>query len=189
MFRNWNLFFFEDQFVCASPGFAELMLFFWVSPSFPVCAAMPPHLCHVASWAVVQSDVQPSKSFPQSSRCNISKHEDPLSPRDSVPRWGSVQNEIRPFPFPLYQQKWSAQSQCHAFRNLKTEGLRKFGQLWYYVLPNFNSQTTKQKNQPRMQASRIAGEMLQAQASLDHRYSICRQAASSSCALHLWTAC
>lgn len=29
-----------------------------------------------------------------------------------------------------------------------------------------------------MQASRIAGEMLQAQASLDHRYSICRKPAA-----------
>lgn len=63
MFRNWNLFFSEEQLVCASPGFAELMLFLWLSPSFRVCAAMPSYLCNVASWAVVQSDVQPSKSL------------------------------------------------------------------------------------------------------------------------------
>jgi hypothetical protein len=66
MFRNWNFFFFFFK----TSSFVQMHWVCWANAVFLdlsffpcLCFTMPAQLCNVASWAVVQSDVQPSKLF------------------------------------------------------------------------------------------------------------------------------
>lgn len=114
------------------------MLFFWIFPSFPVCASMPPQLCNVASWAVVQSDVQPSKSFlkvPAVTYKSMRIHWLHVT----VCHIGEVLKYLWiSSHFHSVKRNDLFRGHCHFFClwNLKIKNSRKYCQLWYYLCLN-----------------------------------------------------